>query len=391
LAKEAILGKLSRDLAFLYFDYDRFHVNLTQEQDAPAAEDGRALLDPLQRGRRGGGDVDRISLQRHLELAAKSNDPRERARKTRIGAVVSALAAASLDIADMISLGALAAPANGVARGFDIRAHETLAQGLRGADVRAFISTEADETLAIDESGAFAVEASPLFGANNLDANRTAGTVFAITEASKEGALPAGDPLAAGFVVYSHQTVLALTLGDGVDIFTHDRRDRSWGLTAAGVRIPDFAHEYAVNAANYRHWNASVRAFVDDCFNSGDSDGERDFNSRWTGSLVADAFHILVRGGVLFDPADARRGHEDGRLRLLCEARPIAYVIEQAGGRASTGCARILDLPATSPHARTPLILGSRPMVERIERLHSRPESLADVSPLFGKRGLFRA
>lgn len=336
--------------------------------------------------------MDAILLRRHLELAAKSSDPRQCARQTQIGAVVSALAAASLDIADMISLGALAAPTGGAAHEFRVRAHEILARALRGGSVRAFLSTEADETLGIDESGGFAVEASPLAGSADLDANMTAGTIFAITEAGGEGsALPAGEPLAAGFIVYGPQTALALTLGDGVDIFIHDRRDRSWRLTAPAVRIPDFAHEYAINAANYRHWNAAVRAFVDECFNGWDSDEERRFNSCWTGSIAADAFTILIRGGVLLDPADARRGHEDGRLRLLCEARPIAYVIEQAGGRASTGAARILDRRATSPQMRTPLILGSRVLVERIERLHSRPESLADVSPLFGKRGLFRA
>jgi fructose-1,6-bisphosphatase I len=333
-----------------------------------------------------------ILLRQHLELGAKPNDPHERARRTQTGAVVSALAAASLDIADMISLSALAAPNDDAARGFRVRTHEILAQALRGESVRAFLSTEADETLVIDQLGGFAVEASPLVGSASLDANMTAGTTFAITEAgSEEGALPAEEPLAAGLVVYGPQTVLALTLGDGVDIFTHDRRDRSWRLTTPALRLPDLAHEYVINAANYRYWNAAVRAFVDDCFNAGDADDERRFNSRWTGSLVADAFSILMRGGVLLDPADARRVHERGRLRLLCEARPIAYVIEQAGGRASTGGARILDQRATSPDARTPLILGSRVMVERIERLHSRPESLADVSPLFGKRGLFRA
>jgi fructose-1,6-bisphosphatase I len=330
-----------------------------------------------------------ILLRQHLELGAKPDDPHECARKTEIGAVVSALAAASLDIADMISLGALA---DGAADGCRVRTHETFAEALRGESVRAFLSTEADETLVIDQSGDFAVEASPLVGSASLDANMTAGTTFAITEASsEERGLPAGQPLAAGLIVYGPQTVLALTLGDGVDVFTHDRRDRSWRLTAPAVSMPDFAPEYAINAANYRYWNAAVRAFVDDCFNGENGDDERCFNSRWTGSLVADAFAILKRGGVLLDPADERRGHERGRLRLLCEARPIAYVMEQAGGRASTGGARILDQRATSPDARTPLILGSRAMVERIERLHSRPESLADVSPLFGKRGLFRA
>jgi fructose-1,6-bisphosphatase I len=335
--------------------------------------------------------VDAIHLGQHLEFAAKSHDPHERARKTQIGAVLSALAEAALHIADTISLGALAAPADGAARSLRIRAHDTLVEALRGGGVRAFLSTEANEPLAIDRSGGFAVEAGPLLGAA-LAANVSAGTTFAITEAiSGDGALPTGQPLAAGFVVYGPWTALALTLGDGVDIFTLDRRDRSWRLTTPGARMPDFAHEYVVNAANYRHWNAAVRAFVDDCFNGGDSDDVRRFNPRWTGSLVADAFAVLMRGGVLLDPAEARRGHENGRSRLLCEARPIAYVIEQAGGRASTGEARILDQRTTSPHTRTPLILGSRAMVERIERLHSRPESLADVSPLFGKRGLFRA
>ena len=336
--------------------------------------------------------MDAILLRRRLELAAQSNNAEESARRTRIGAIVSALAAASLDIADMIALGALAASADGAPGGDRIRAHEILADALRGEGVRAFFSTEADEKLVLDESGSFAVEASPLLGSADLDANMTAGTTFAITDASREdGALPAGEPLAAGFVVCGFQTVLALTLGGGVDIFIHDRRNRCWRLTAPAVRIPDFAQEYAINAANYRHWNAAIRAFVDDCLNGADSDDERGFNSRWSGSLVVEAFQILMRGGVLLDPADGRRGHERGRSRLLCEARPVAYVIEQAGGRASTGGARILDQRAMSVHTRTPLILGSRAMVERIERLRSRPESLADVSPLFGKRGLFRA
>ena len=333
-----------------------------------------------------------ILLRRHLELAAQSDNAEERSRRTQIGAIVSALAAASLDIADMIALGALAAPVDGAPAGVRVRAHEILAQSLRGEGVRAFLSTEADETVVPDESGSFAVEANPLLGSADLDANMTAGTTFAITEASREdGALPARDPLAAGFIVYGFQTALALSLGGGVDIFIHDRRNRCWRLTAPAVRIPDFAQEYAINAANYRHWNPAIRAFVDDCLNGADSDDGRGFTSRWSGSLVVEAFQILRRGGVLLDPADGRRGYERGQSRLLCEARPVAYVIEQAGGRASTGGARILDQRAMSAHTRTPLIFGSRALVERIERLHSRPESLADVSPLFGKRGLFRA
>ncbi len=336
--------------------------------------------------------MDPISLQRSLELAAKSNDAEEFARKTRIGAVVSALAGASLDIADMISLGALGGPVDGAPGGVGVRAHQILAEVLRGASVRAFISTEADETLVLDEKGGFAVEANPLLGSAGLDASMTAGTTFAITEAGRaDGALAAGEPIAAGFIVYGFQTILALTLGGGVDIFIHDRRDRTWRLTAAGVRIPDLAQEYAIDAENHRPWNAPIPAFVDDRFNGADGDDERGFNARWTGSLVADAFWVLRRGGVLIDPADGRRGYERGRSHFLCEARPMAYVIEQAGGRASAGGVRILDHQAMPAHARTSLLFGSRAMVERIERLHARPERIADVSPLFGKRGLFRA
>ena len=224
-------------------------------------------------------------MRRHLELAAKSSDPRQCARKTQIGEVVSALAAASLDIAERFRLARWPRPL--VARRTNSAFVRTRPspRPFAAAGVRAFLSTEADETLGIDDQ-ALSPWRSILcsdwrsrceYDRRNDLRDHDAG--------GEDEALPAGEPLAAGFVVYGPQTALALTLGDGVDIFIHDRRDRSWRLTAPAVRIPEFAHEYAINAANYRHWNAAVRAFVDDCFNGWDSD------EGTTLQLMLDGFH----------------------------------------------------------------------------------------------------
>ena len=327
--------------------------------------------------------MDPMTLQQHLERAPNAGEGRD-ASRPEIQAIVSAIAKASIEIADLLSLGVLAgASMSDVA----LRAQAILVESLRGSRVRELASATSDAAIVLDEAAPFLLAIQPLAGSCDIDTNLPAGTIFALSDANA----PAGEPLAAGFVVYGAHTTLALTLGDGVDIFTLDRRDGTFRLTAAKVRVLDWADEYAMDAANYRHWDAAARAFVDDCFNSADREEAQGFNMRWTGSLVAEAFHILLRGGVLLDPADARRGREGGRVRLVCEARPLAFVIEQAGGRASTGRARILDLPFASPQARTPFVFGSPAMVERIERLYARPESLADISPLFGKRGLFRA
>jgi fructose-1,6-bisphosphatase I len=179
------------------------------------------------------------------------------------------------------------------------------------------------------------------------------------------------EQVAAGFVVYGPQTSLILTLGDGVDIFTLDRQEKSYKLTRNNVRIPAECAEYAINASNYRHWEQPVREFVEECQAGADGPRGKDFNMRSIASLVTEAYRILIRGGIFLYPSDSRKNYGEGRLRPLYEAHPMAFIFEQAGGGASTGRARILDLAAETVHQRVPLIMGSINKVERINRLHS--------------------
>jgi fructose-1,6-bisphosphatase I len=264
---------------------------------------------------------------------------------------------------------------------------------LREAPVAAIASEELDDWVLLDADKPLAVAFDPLDGSSNIDANMSIGTIFSIlpaTEAKSPFGQAGSAQIAAGFVVYGPQTTLALTMGEGVDIFTLDRRDDTWRLTSARVRIPDGATEYAINASNYRHWEEPVRIYIDDCLNGAEGPRAKNFNMRWIGSLVAEAYRILNRGGVFLYPGDLRKGYGEGRLRLLYEAHPIAFIITQAGGLASTGRARILELAARSIHQRTPLIFGAWEKVRHIEGLHAAPDGRAEPSPLFSRRGLFR-
>ena len=318
------------------------------------------------------------------------------------GETVKALAQACLELSSLIGLGSLAGSTSAalghnsdgdVQKELDIRAQEIVMRQLRAAPVAAVASEELDDWLLLDADKPLAVAFDPLDGSSNIDANMSIGTIFSILPAagvSDPFTRPGSGQLAAGFVVYGPQTVLALTLGAGVDIFTLDRRDQTWRLTCEQIRIPQGATEYAINASNYRHWEEPVRIYIDDCLTGAEGPRAKNFNMRWIGSLVAEAYRILNRGGVFLYPADQRRGYEEGRLRLLYEAHPIAFIMTQAGGLASTGRAKILGLNARSVHQRTPLIFGASDKVKHIERLHAAPEGRADTSPLFGRRGLFR-
>jgi fructose-1,6-bisphosphatase I len=240
------------------------------------------------------------------------------------------------------------------------------------------------------------VALDPLDGSSNIDTDLPVGTIFSILPMPAGNGAPGAAllqpgtrQLAAGFVIYGPQTCLVLTLGQGTHILTLERRTSRFVLTHAAVRIPQRRREYAINASNYRHWDAAIRTYVDDCIAGAEGPRGENFNMRWIASLVAEAFRILVRGGIFLYPADRRPGYEHGRLRLVYEAQPIALVIEQAGGAASDGFERILDLTPRQLHQRTPLIFGSSDKVARVERYHAGPPSSSERSPLFVRRGLF--
>ena len=326
--------------------------------------------------------------------------------KPAVASVIISLAGAAIEIAHRIALGPFDGAASestsrntdgDVQKLLDLRCHEIVSEALRACPVAAVLSEEAEYIEVRDIAAPLAVAVDPLDGSSNIDANLSIGTIFSVLPAQNIEATPLGAfggpghrQLAAGFFVYGPQTALVLTLGHGVDFFTLDPRDRVFRLTKPDVKIPQGVREYAINASNYRHWHAPVRTYIDDCLNGSSGLRGADFNMRWTASLVAEAFRILSRGGVFLYPADARPGYENGRLRLLYEAAPIAFIVEQAGGMASTGRTRILDVVPNSLHQRIPLIFGSADKVNRLNRLHQEPDADADRSPLFGHRGLFR-
>ncbi|OHC66781.1 MAG: fructose-bisphosphatase [Rhodocyclales bacterium RIFCSPLOWO2_02_FULL_63_24] len=241
----------------------------------------------------------------------------------------------------------------------------------------------------------------PLNGSGNLDINFMSGTIFSVLRAPVgKKKIAAGDFLqagnrmvAAGFMLYGASTRLVLTTGNGVNVFMLDREIGEFVLTHAKVALPDNAATFAINASNERFWEPPVRRYVKECLAGKTGPRGRDFGMRWVASLIAEAYRVLVRGGVFLYPVDARTRDTGGRLGLLHEANPIAFIMEQAGGGATTGRGRILDVAPADLHQRTAFIFGSKGEVELIQRYHQDYVEGRDSDnhdfPLFGNRSLF--
>ena len=217
----------------------------------------------------------------------------------------------------------------------------------------------------------------PLDGSSNIDVNVSIGTIFSVLKkpegagVSEQDFLQAGSrQVAAGYCVYGPQTTLVLTVGDGVAMFTLDREQGSFVLTEENVRIPEDTKEFAINMSNMRHWDAPVKRYIGECLEGKDGPRGKDFNMRWIASMVADVHRILTRGGIFLYPWDKREPDKPGKLRLMYEANPMAWLVEQAGGAASNTQQRILDVPPTSLHQRISVVLGSKNEVERVARYH---------------------
>lgn len=328
--------------------------------------------------------------------------------KAAVAVTVQRIAAASRDIRDAIAqepFRAGEAPAAAInADGdrqtdLDLVADRTLIAAMRAAPVAYYASEELAEPLALDQGQPIAVAADPLDGSSNIETNAPVGTIFSILPVPGahlrdplDAFLQPGEKqLAAGFVVYGPQLTLVLSVGSGTHIFAFSARHGGYRQIVDHAAIPPRAEEFAVNASNYRHWDEAVRLYVDDCIKGEEGPRGRNFNMRWIASLVADAYRIFVRGGVFLYPRDQRRGYHQGRLRLLYEANPLAFLVEQAGGGGTDGLTRILSLVPEALHQRVPLVFGSAREVARIARYHSEPSLIGERAPLFGQRGLFRA
>ncbi len=278
-------------------------------------------------------------------------------------------------------------------KALDVMADEAFAAALAALPVRWYASEERESAEILAPDGRLAVAIDPLDGSSNIDVNVSIGTIFSVVEAgetAEESFLrPGRGQLAAGYAVYGPQTALVLAHAEGVALFVLDREHGTFLLAREGLKIPETASEFAINASNYRHWSKPVRAYIDDCLSGIDGPRGKNFNMRWVASLVAETHRVLMRGGIFLYPSDRRPGYERGRLRMVYECAPIAFVVEKAGGRATDGTDPILDQSPADLHARTPFVFGSAEKVARVAAYHDLPPS--EVSPLFGKRGLFSA
>jgi fructose-1,6-bisphosphatase I/sedoheptulose-1,7-bisphosphatase len=250
--------------------------------------------------------------------------------------------------------------------------------------------------------GKYMLVFDPLDGSSNIDVNVSVGSIFSILRApqdvidsgrdvtEKDFLQPGQQQVAAGYALYGPTTMLVLTVGNGAAGFTLDPNLGEFMLTHPKLQVPVDTQEFAINASNSRFWEAPIKRYVDECLAGKSGARGKDFNMRWIASMVAEAHRILMRGGVFMYPRDNKDPSKAGRLRLLYEANPIGMVMEQAGGRASTGREPMLSVKPDGLHQRIGLVFGSKNEVERIERYHSEPAETENDNPLFAERSLFR-
>jgi fructose-1,6-bisphosphatase I len=242
-------------------------------------------------------------------------------------------------------------------------------------------SEEMDHPYAIPNRyprGEYLLLFDPLDGSSNIDVNVSVGTIFSVlrcpdgvvTPSEQDFLQPGSRQVCAGYAVYGPTTLLVLTLGDGVNCFTLDRELGSFVLTQRDLRIPEDTREFAINMSNLRHWDPPVKRYVEELLAGRTGPRGKDFNMRWVASMVADVHRILTRGGIFMYPRDAREPGKPGRLRLLYEANPMSYIVEQAGGAATNGTRRILDIQPDALHERVAVFMGSRNEVEQVTRYH---------------------
>ena len=263
----------------------------------------------------------------------------------------------------------------------DIIANELLLEANEwGGHLAAMASEEMATVFPIPEHyprGEYLLLFDPLDGSSNIDVNVSIGTIFSVLRCADDAVpdeasflQPGREQVAAGYAVYGPQTQLVLTVGHGVAVFTLDRETHSWILTDDGVRIPEDTKEFAINMSNRRHWDAPVTRYVDELLAGSTGPLGKDYNMRWVALMVADVHRILTRGGVFLYPRDAREPDKPGKLRLLYEANPMGFIVEQAGGAATDGSGRILDVMPSTLHQRIAVFLGSKNEVERVTRYH---------------------
>ncbi|MDF3837882.1 class 1 fructose-bisphosphatase [Cupriavidus basilensis] len=331
--------------------------------------------------------MSRISLTRYLVEEQRKHNTIEPELRLLIEVVARACKAISNSVSKGALAGILGSAGTGNVQGetqqkLDVIANEVLLDANEwGGHLAAMASEEMDSFYEIPNrypKGEYLLLFDPLDGSSNIDVNVSIGTIFSVLHMPKPGQtvteadfMQAGSrQVAAGYAVYGPQTTLVLTVGNGVHMFTLDREAGSFVLTQSDVTIPEDTKEFAINMSNMRHWAPPVRRYIDECLAGDEGPRGKNFNMRWIASMVADVHRILTRGGVFMYPWDKREPEKPGKLRLMYEANPMAMLVEQAGGAATNGHERILDIQPEKLHQRVSVILGSKNEVERVTRYH---------------------
>lgn len=268
----------------------------------------------------------------------------------------------------------------------DIITNEVFIEALENnGHVAAMASEEMDEVYNLPEGkirGHYLITFDPLDGSSNMDINVSVGTIFSILKAPENVVNPTAEhfmqpgtqQVAAGYCLYGPSTMMTLTTGSGVKMFTLDKDCGAFILTQDNVKIPEDTSEFAINMSNQRHWEAPMQQYIEECLQGQEGPRGKDFNMRWVASMVAEVHRILTRGGIFMYPIDAktRAAGKSGKLRLMYEANPMSMIIEQAGGLSTTGYERIMELKPEDLHQRVPVVLGSKNEVQRVTDYHNR-------------------
>ena len=300
-------------------------------------------------------------------------------------AVVNTCSTLSHEVAQGALIGLLGSAGSGNVQGevqqkLDIIANDQLIDGVKGCKSLAGLASEEMELpVVVQGTGDYLLLFDPLDGSSNIDVNVSIGTIFSILKKQDPNAplqtsdflLSGRHQVAAGYVVYGPQTTMALTLGDGVVMFTLNKETGEFLLIKDAVTISPSTKEFAINMSNMRHWADPVRRYVDECLAGTTGARDKDFNMRWIASMVADVHRVLSRGGVFMYPWDKRDPKKAGKLRLMYEANPMSYLVEQAGGASINGTQTIMDLQPTGLHERVSVMLGSKEEIDRLKQYHS--------------------
>ena len=326
-----------------------------------------------------------IHLEQYLKTAKPKGNSIPAGLQELLLAVAHTCTTLSNEVAQGALIGLLGSAGTGNVQGevqqkLDVIANDLLIEGVQGCTALAGLASEEMELpMPVQGTGNYLLLFDPLDGSSNIDVNVSIGTIFSVLQKQNPNAalqnsdflLSGRHQAAAGYVVYGPQTTMALTLGDGVVMFTLDKTIGQFILIKDRVEISPATKEFAINMSNMRHWAQPVRRYVQECLEGATGVRKKDFNMRWIASMVADVHRVLSRGGVFMYPWDQREPNKPGKLRLMYEANPMSFLVEQAGGASTNGKQVIMDIEPQDLHERVSVMLGSKEEVERLQSYHA--------------------